>query len=89
MKAMVWQREEGQRCKRCGTYTWEWQYQDDDGKWHTRRDATIEADFWTCVGCRDMDSLFDHATSSGRDKLPHGLQVRWFPVDRNGHVSSR
>lgn len=75
----MWQQEEGQRCGRCGTYTWEWQYQDEHGEWHRRKDTGIEADYWTCYGCKDMDALWHQATDGGRQPAAHGLQVRWFP----------
>ncbi len=78
-KALVWLYEEGQRCGRCNTYTWEWQYQDNDGNWRMRDDVHREADLWTCVGCHEMDTLHDHATGGGRQPLGHGSQVRWFP----------
>lgn len=68
--------EETQRCRRCGTYTWEWQYLDEQGKWQMRRDIHREADVWTCFGCKGMDEVLE--TLSHRGKV-HGAQVRWFP----------
>lgn len=81
MEALVWLSEEANRCARCNTWVWQWQYEDDDGVWHNHPHDQIdrEADFWTCVGCKEMDGLLDSATDGGQERLPNGLQVRWFP----------
>lgn len=78
-KALVAHAE--QPCSRCGTYSWEWQYQDEEGGWHRRKDAPWEADYWTCMGCKEFDGLMHAATDGGRQQAAHGLQVRWFPVN--------
>ena len=75
MKALVWYDEQGQLCRHCGTYTWEWQYQDAEGVWQRRDDIAREADYWTCMGCREMQPLQRQAKEHGGA----GVQVRWFP----------
>ncbi len=76
---LVWLEQEGQRCDRCGTYTWQWQtYDEDTDTWEMLPHVHQEADLWTCHGCREIDDKYDKVRDSD-GAIRNGLQVRWFP----------
>lgn len=81
VKLAVWLEEEADKCSRCGTFTWQWQYEDEDGRLRQHTHPPLEVGWWTCYGCRDMDEQLDGATDKGRQPLPPGRQLRWFPAD--------
>lgn len=89
-KLAVWLAEQVNRCTQCGTYSWQWKYQDEAGKWRHLPDPPLAADFETCLGCREREELWDAATDGGKEKARPGLQVRWFPTHTgNGRLKEQ